>query len=141
MSNVRVRYAPSPTGTPHIGNIRTAIFDWLFARHMGGTFIFRIEDTDKNRETATGIDEQIEALRWFGLDWDEGIGIGGPHAPYIQSQRLPLYQEHAEKLIAVGLAYRAYDTKEQLDAMRAEQQRLGLPPGYDRRHRHLSDTE
>jgi len=141
MSNVRVRYAPSPTGSPHIGNIRTAIFDWLFARHSGGTFIFRIEDTDKTRETATGIDEQIEALRWLGLDWDEGIEVGGPHGPYIQSQRLAIYQEYAERLLAAGHAYRAYDTKDELDTMRAEQQRRGLPPGYDRRHRYLNDDE
>lgn len=141
MTEVRVRYAPSPTGSPHIGNIRTALFDWLFARHAGGKFIVRIEDTDKNRETPTGISEQIECLEWYGLDYDEGPGIGGPFGPYIQSQRLDLYREHVETLIAAGWAYRAYDTEERLKAMREDQQRRGLPPGYDRRHRFLTQEE
>ncbi len=141
MTNLRVRYAPSPTGSPHIGNIRTALWDWLLARHTGGTFVLRIEDTDKNREVSTGIAEQLEALRWLGLDYDEGYGIGGPHAPYLQSERLDIYRAHIDRLIAQGNAYVAYDTPEELDRMREEQQKRGLPPGYDRRHRFLTDDE
>src|SRR5579875_4166673 len=125
MSNVRVRYAPSPTGSPHIGNIRTALWDWLFARHTGGTFILRIEDTDKNREVPNGIEEQLEALAWYGLDFDEGPGVGGPFGPYIQSQRLEIYKAHAEQLIAEGKAYYAYDTTEELAAYREQQQKRG----------------
>ena len=87
-SRVRVRFAPSPTGEPHVGNIRTAIFDWLFARHNGGDFLIRVEDTDQARNTEGATDAMLEALRWLGLDWDEGPDIGGPYAPYYQSQRL-----------------------------------------------------
>jgi len=141
MTNVRVRFAPSPTGALHIGGIRTAFWDWLYARHTGGTFILRIEDTDKNRETADGVQVILDSLREYGLDYDEGPEKGGPHAPYIQSQRLPIYHKYAEQLIAEGKAYRAYDTPEELARMRESQQRRGLPPGYDRRHRHLGDAE
>jgi glutamyl-tRNA synthetase len=141
MTNVRVRYAPSPTGSPHIGNIRTALWDWLFARHTGGTFILRIEDTDQKREIPGAIEEIKEGLRWYGLDYDEGPDIGGPYGPYIQSQRLDIYKKHAEQLIAEGKAYYAYDTSEELDAFREQQQKRGLPSGYSRRHRHLSDED
>jgi glutamyl-tRNA synthetase len=141
MSNVRVRFAPSPTGALHIGGIRTAFWDWLYARHTGGKFILRIEDTDKNRETADGVQVILDSLREYGLDYDEGPGIGGPHAPYIQSQRLPIYHKYIQQLIAEGKAYRAYDTPEELARMRENQQKRGLPPGYDRRHRHLNDAE
>ena len=141
MTNVRVRFAPSPTGALHIGGIRTAFWDWLYARHTGGTFVLRIEDTDKNRETADGVQVILDSLRDYGLDYDEGPEKGGPHAPYIQSQRLPIYNKYAEQLIAEGKAYRAYDTPEDLARMRESQQRRGLPPGYDRRHRHLNDAE
>lgn len=141
MSNVRVRFAPSPTGAPHIGNIRTALFDWLFARHTGGKFILRIEDTDKNREVPGGIDFIKDALRWYGLDWDEGPDVGGGYGPYIQSERLHYYREYADQLVASGHAYRAYDTEERLKAMREDQQKRGLPTGYDRRHRYLSADE
>ena len=96
---VRTRYAPSPTGEPHLGNLRTALFDWLLARHHGGQFLLRIEDTDQARYVEGGVEQQMEALRWLGLDWDEGPDIGGPYAPYIQSQRLETYQEHAQQLI------------------------------------------
>src|SRR3990172_3532698 len=92
---VRVRYAPSPTGAPHIGNLRTALFNWLFARHEGGTFILRIEDTDRTRYVPEGVDWQYEALRWLGLEWDEGPDIGGAYAPYTQSERLGLYHPGA----------------------------------------------
>ncbi len=141
MTNVRVRYAPSPTGALHVGNVRTALWDWLYARHTGGTFVLRIEDTDKSRETQDGVAVILEALREYGLDYDEGPGKGGPHAPYVQSERLPIYREYADRLVAEGKAYRAYDTPDELARMREGQQRRGLPPGYDRRHRHLSDAE
>ncbi|MCW3061739.1 MAG: glutamyl-tRNA synthetase, partial [Capsulimonas sp.] len=120
MTTVRVRYAPSPTGIPHIGNIRTAMFDWLFARHTGGKFIVRIEDTDKNREVEGGVALQLDALRWYGLDWDEGPEVGGDYGPYIQSERLHFYHQYAEELIAAGKAYRAYDSEERLKSMRED---------------------
>ena len=141
MTNVRVRFAPSPTGALHIGGIRTAFWDWLYARHTGGTFVLRIEDTDKNRETADGVQVILDSLREYGLDYDEGPEKGGPHAPYVQSQRLPLYHKYADQLIAEGKAYRAYDTPDELARMRENQQKRGLPPGYDRRHRHLNEAE
>lgn len=141
MTKVRVRFAPSPTGSPHIGNIRTALWDWLFARHTGGTFILRIEDTDQKREISGAVEEIKEGLRWYGLDYDEGPDIGGPYGPYIQSQRLAIYREHVDRLIADGKAYYAYDTPEELNAFREQQQQRGLPTGYSRRHRHLTDED
>lgn len=141
MSNVRVRFGPSPTGALHIGGVRTALFDWLFARNTGGKFILRIEDTDKSREVPGSVEEIQETLRWYGLDWDEGPGVGGDYGPYIQSERLDIYKQYAEQLIASGHAYRAYDTEERLKAMREDQQKRGLPTGYDRRHRYLSAEE
>ena len=140
---VRVRYGPSPTGEPHVGNIRTALFDWLFARHHGGQFLVRIEDTDQRR-TVEGAEERIfDALRWLGIDWDEGPDIGGPYAPYRQSQRLPLYDEAVEKLLADGAAYRCACTPERLDALRKAQQSRKQPPGYDGhcRSRPLAEVE
>src|SRR5687768_6828500 len=89
---VRVRFAPSPTGQMHIGGLRTALFDWLLAKHAGGKFLLRIEDTDRTRYDPTALDALYESLRWLGLEWDEGPEVGGPHAPYVQSERLPLYQ-------------------------------------------------
>ncbi|MCX6021406.1 MAG: glutamate--tRNA ligase [Chloroflexi bacterium] len=138
---VRVRYAPSPTGEPHVGNIRTALFNWLFARHTGGAFLVRIEDTDVARTVPGALEAILDGLRWLGIDWDEGPEVGGPHAPYIQSQRLPLYQEAAERLIAAGHAYRCYCSSERLDQMRAEQTARKEPPRYDRRCRTLTDAE
>ncbi|MDD5700986.1 MAG: glutamate--tRNA ligase [Dehalococcoidales bacterium] len=138
---VRVRYAPSPTGFPHVGNIRTALFNWLFARHSGGKFIVRIEDTDVARTVPGAIEAILDSLRWLGLDWDEGPEAGGDHAPYYQSQRLPVYQEVAERLIKEGYAYYCYCSSERLEAMRAEQQRQKLPPGYDRRCRCITEDE
>jgi glutamyl-tRNA synthetase len=136
MSNdkpVRVRLAPSPTGTPHIGTMRTAIFDWLLARSTGGTFILRIEDTDRNRFVPGSLEYIYESLRWLGLEWDEGPEVGGPHAPYFQSERLDLYQAAAKRLIESGRAYECYCTPERLDAMRNRQRELKQPPGYDGR--------
>ena len=115
---VRVRYAPSPTGSPHIGNIRTALFNWLLARHTGGTFIVRIEDTDQNRLVPGAVEAILESLRWLGLDWDEGPERGGPSGPYYQSERLPLYRQYAEQLVAQGHAYHCYCTPAELDATR-----------------------
>ena len=132
---VRVRYASSPTGEPHVGNLRTALFDWLFARHHGGQFILRLEDTDQRR-LVEGAEEQIlEALRWLGLDWDEGPDVGGPVGPYRQSERLPLYHEAVEKLLADGAAYRCACTPERLVRLREEQRRRKQPPRYDGRCR------
>jgi glutamyl-tRNA synthetase len=138
---VRVRYAPSPTGFPHVGNIRTALFNWLFARHSGGKFIVRIEDTDVARTVPGSLESILDSLRWLGLDWDEGPEVGGPHGPYFQSQRLPVYQEAVERLIKEGYAYHCYCSSERLENMRAEQTRLKQPPGYDRHCRCLSSEE
>lgn len=138
---VRVRYAPSPTGRPHIGNIRTALFNWLLARHAGGKFLFRLEDTDRERFVEGAMETQFEALHWLGLQWDEGPDIGGPYGPYVQSERLPFYRKYAEELIASGNAYRCYCTKERLDALRLMQQERGLPTGYDRRCRELPEED
>lgn len=137
----RVRFAPSPTGYLHLGGLRTALFNWLHARHTGGQFILRIEDTDQSRYNPDSLADLMRGLRWLGLDWDEGPDVGGPHAPYVQSERQAIYTEYIQKLLASGHAYRCYCTAEELDAMRAEQRAQGKAPGYDRRHRFLSDEE
>jgi glutamyl-tRNA synthetase len=116
----RVRFAPSPTGYLHIGGARTALFNWLYARRHGGVFVLRIEDTDQERSTAESMRTILESLEWLGLDWDEGPGVGGPYGPYTQMERLALYREYAERLIAEGKAYRCYATKEELDVLRKE---------------------
>ena len=128
---VRVRIAPSPTGEPHVGMARTALWTWLYARRMGGQFILRVEDTDQSRSTEGALEHQMEALRWLGLDWDEGPDIGGPHAPYVQSQRLPGYQSAAARLLESGDAYRCFCSPERLSALRKAQQKAKRPPGYD----------
>ncbi|HET6478039.1 MAG TPA: glutamate--tRNA ligase [Dehalococcoidales bacterium] len=138
---VRVRFAPSPTGFPHVGNIRTALFNWLFARHNGGAFIVRIEDTDVARKVAGALEAILDGLRWLGLDWDEGPEVGGNYGPYFQSQRLDLYREAANRLVEQGDAYRCYCSPERMAEMRAEQQKRKQSPGYDRRCRDLSETE
>ena len=138
---VRVRYAPSPTGIPHVGNIRTALFDWLFARHEGGAFIVRIEDTDRARYDERALEGILESLRWLGLDWDEGPEVGGPHGPYFQSQRLELYQRYARQLIKDGHAYECFCSSDRLDEVRTAQQKRKEPPRYDRRCRNLSAAE
>ncbi len=138
---VRVRYAPSPTGEPHVGNIRTALFNWLLARHEGGTFILRIEDTDQARIVPGALEAIFDSLRWLGLDWDEGPEVGGPHAPYFQSQRLEHYHRASEQLIAADNAYRCYCSPQRLEEMRAEQMRYKQPPKYDRRCLKLSAGE
>ncbi len=130
---VRLRFAPSPTGYPHLGNIRTALFNWLFARHHGGKLILRIEDTDVARKVEGAIDAIIGSLRWLGLDWDEG--------PYLQSQRLPDYHQVADRLLQEGHTYWCYCSPERLESMRQEQARLKQPPKYDRRCRDLTQEE
>jgi glutamyl-tRNA synthetase len=139
--NVRVRYAPSPTGFPHVGNIRTALFNWIFARHAGGTFTVRIEDTDVARTVPGALEGILDGLRWLGLDWDEGPEIGGEYGPYFQSQRLPLYKQAAERLISQGDAYYCFCSPERLETMRAEQARRKVPPGYDRHCRNLTPEQ
>jgi glutamyl-tRNA synthetase len=119
MPPARVRFAPSPTGYLHIGGVRTAIFNWLWARKTKGTFVLRIEDTDQERSTRESVEVILDSLRWLGLVWDEGPGVGGAHGPYTQMERLAVYKDFAEKLIASGKAYRCYCTKEELDAQRA----------------------
>ncbi len=115
----RVRFAPSPTGYLHIGGARTALFNWLWARKTGGTFLLRIEDTDRERSTRQAVDAIFEGMRWLGLDWDEGPGKPGPSGPYFQMERLDLYRAHADRLVREGKAYACYCTKEELDAGRA----------------------
>lgn len=131
---VRVRYAPSPTGEPHVGNIRTALFNWLYARHTGGVFIVRIEDTDRARTVPGALEAILESLRWLGLDWDEGPEVGGPYGPYLQSQRTEagIYKEAADRLIASGWAYQCYCPPERLEEVRMRQMRDKKPPMYDR---------
>ena len=134
---VRTRFAPSPTGMPHVGNIRTALFSWLFARHYEGTFILRIEDTDQTRKAEGSVQEILESLRWLGLDWDEGPEVGGPYGPYFQSERLHIYQPFARRLVESGHAYYCSCTPERLEAVRSAQMRQRLPPKYDRHCRDL----
>lgn len=138
---VRVRFAPSPTGYPHVGNIRTAMFNWLFARHSGGRFIVRIEDTDVTRKVKGAVKAILDSLNWLGLDWDEGPEVGGDYGPYFQSERLELYKEAAERLVKQGDAYYCYCSPQRLEAMRAEQVERKQPPGYDRHCRNLSAEE
>ena len=140
--NVRVRFAPSPTGNPHIGNVRTAIFAWLFARKHGGSFMIRVEDTDRNRRTEGAVESMLESLRWVGLDWDEGPDIGGPKGPYVQSDRLDVYRRAADDLIASGHAYRCYCPPERLHELRQAQQDQGADSiGYDGHCRDLSASD
>ncbi len=138
---VRVRYAPSPTGNPHIGNIRTAMFNWLFARRNGGQFVVRVEDTDQGRITEGAVDHILDGLEWLGIDWDEGPRVGGPYGPYFQSERLERYHDAAERLIASGDAYRCYCPPQRVAELRKEQARNKQRQGYDSRCRYLSDQE
>ncbi len=135
MTEVRVRYAPSPTGDPHVGGMRTALFNWLLARHERGVFILRIEDTDQKRYVAEAVQSQIEALRWLGLDWDEGPDVGGPFGPYVQSERLDLYQDAARRLVESGHAYECFCSEERVDHVRLLQREGKQPPRYDGRCR------
>lgn len=137
----RVRFAPSPTGHLHLGGLRTALFDWLWARKTGGKFILRIEDTDRRRYEPESVASLMRGLTWLGLNWDEGPDVGGPHAPYVQSERQDVYKSYAQDLIDRGRAYRCYCTPERLETMREEQRRQRKPTGYDRRCRRLTAAE
>lgn len=137
-TEVRVRYAPSPTGHLHIGNARTALFNYLFARNLGGKFIIRIEDTDIKRNVAGGEENQLTYLKWLGIDWDESIDVGGGYGPYRQTERLDIYKEYWQQLLDRGLAYRCYCTEEELEQEREEQQSRGETPRYSGRHRNLT---
>ena len=138
---VRTRFAPSPTGDLHVGNIRTALFDWAYARHTGGKLIFRIEDTDRERVTDEYINRAIETLQWLGLSWDEGPHVGGPYGPYLQSQRLEIYTHWAKTFVANGDAYNCYCSTEELETRREKQRELNQAPGYDGKCRSLSADE
>jgi glutamyl-tRNA synthetase len=137
--DIRVRFCPSPTGTPHVGLVRTALFNWAYARHTGGTFIFRIEDTDQERDSEESYEQIIEALSWLGLDWDEGINVGGPNEPYRQSQRMDIYREVVEKLKAAGHLYESFLTGEEIDA-RNEAAGRAKQLGYDNSERDLDQS-
>jgi glutamyl-tRNA synthetase len=147
LAEVRVRFSPSPTGSIHIGGAKTAMYNTLFAHGQApregktGTFILRIEDTDQNRLVQGATEELMASLRWLGIEWDEGPDVGGPCAPYVQSQRTPLYQEHAARLVETGHAYPCFCTPERLAQVRAEQQARKQPPGYDRHCRDLPAEE
>lgn len=140
-AQVRVRMAPAPTGRFHIGNARTALYNWLFARHTGGRFVLRIEDTDQARSSREHVGEILEVFRWLGLDPDEGPDRGGDYGPYYQSQRLERYHDAAQRLLDEGKAYPCYCTAEELAERRREMERQGLPPRYDQRCRHLTPEQ
>jgi len=139
-SAVRVRFCPSPTGLPHVGMVRTALFNWAYARHVGGTFVFRIEDTDAARDSEESYQMLLDALRWLGLDWDEGVEVGGPHAPYRQSQRYDLYRDVVARLLDGGYAYESWSTPEEIEA---RHRAAGRDPklGYDGYDRDLTDEQ
>jgi glutamyl-tRNA synthetase len=139
-ADVRVRFCPSPTGTPHVGLIRTALFNWAYAKHTGGTMVFRIEDTDQARDSEESYHQLLDALRWLGITWDEGVETGGPHPPYRQSQRGPIYADIIERLRSSGHLYESFLTPEEIEAKNLE---LGRDPkqGYDNWERDLSDAQ
>jgi len=138
--SVRVRFCPSPTGNPHVGLVRTALFNWAFARHHGGTFVFRIEDTDSARDSEESYDALLDTLTWLGLTWDEGPVVGGPDAPYRQSERLDIYRDVAQRLLAAGLAYESFSTPDEVEARRKA---AGQDPklGYDNADRDFTDEQ
>ncbi|PZQ89812.1 MAG: glutamate--tRNA ligase [Leifsonia xyli] len=139
-TEVRVRFCPSPTGTPHVGMVRTALFNWAYARHTGGTLVFRIEDTDAARDSEESYLQLIDALDWLGIDWDEGVEKGGPHGPYRQSQRTEIYRELIERLTASGHLYESFVTPEEMEARNVA---AGRDPrqGYDNFERELTEAE
>src|SRR5687767_5590093 len=138
---VRVRFAPSPTGHLHVGGARTAIFNWLFARHHGGSFLIRVEDTDQARSTLESEQMVLEDLRWLGLHWEEGPDVGGPHTPYRQSERTELYKRTANDLVERGRAYRCFCTEEELERKRKVAEAEARPPHYDLTCYRLSPDE
>lgn len=135
---VRVRFCPSPTGSPHVGLARTALFNWAFARHHGGTFVFRIEDTDAARDSRESYETLLEVMRWLGFDWDEGPEVGGPHGPYRQSERYDIYADVAARLLDAGRAYHCYCAQEELDERNERARAEGRTPGYDGHCRSLT---
>lgn len=135
MTEVRSRFAPAPSGAIHVGNARTALYSWLTARHHGGSFVLRVEDTDASRVSEEAFHLVMDSLRWLGIEWDEGPDVGGPHAPYRQSERIDIYREHADRLVEAGRAYRCYCTPEELEQRRQEALARGEAPGYDGRCR------
>jgi glutamyl-tRNA synthetase len=139
-ADVRVRFCPSPTGTPHVGLVRTALFNWAYARHTGGSLVFRIEDTDANRDSEESYELIIEALTWLGLDWDEGINVGGPHAPYRQSERFDIYRGIIERLLESGHVYESFSDASEIDA-RNEAAGRAKQLGYDNFDRTLTDEQ
>lgn len=139
--SMRVRFAPSPTGFLHVGSARSALFNWLAARHAGGVFILRSDDTDTERNSPEYHEDIVAGLRWLGLDWDEGVEVGGPYAPYQQSERLGRYREAAEAMLAAGDAYRCFCTAAELDERRKAAMAEGRPPGYDARCRSIPPDE
>lgn len=140
-NKIRVRYAPSPTGHLHIGNARTAIFNYLFARSHKGTFVIRIEDTDTKRNVKGGTKSQLENLKWLGVDWDEGPDVGGDYGPYRQSERKEIYQKYIDELLEKGLAYKSYLTEEQLTKMREDQEAHGQMPHYEYEFEGMSEDQ
>ncbi len=138
---VVARFCPSPTGNPHVGMARTALFSWAFARHNGGKFVFRIEDTDTSRDNEESYQLLIDVMRWLGLDWDEGPEVGGDHGPYRQSERMDIYADVAQKLLESGHAYKAYDSAEELEERRNAARAAGKPSGYDGLHRDLTPEQ
>ena len=139
--DVRVRFAPAPTGYMHIGNLHTALFNWLFARKQGGTMLLRIEDTDELRSTSDALEVIYQGLKWIGLDWDEGADVGGEYGPYVQSERLDIYQQYLEQLLEAGRAYECSCAPEELAERREVMRARGIPPKYDGRCAALSDDE
>lgn len=139
--SVRCRFAPAPTGYLHVGGARTALFNWLFARHNGGSFVLRIEDTDRKRSTEEAIDAVVDSLSWLGLDWDEGPGVSGPFGPYRQTERMTLYADVAKRFLDQERAYFCYCTPAELEDRRREALKRGETPGYDGRCRRLSEEE
>ncbi|PTL38486.1 glutamate--tRNA ligase [Alkalicoccus saliphilus] len=139
--DIRVRFAPSPTGHLHIGGARAALFNYLFARHHGGTFVVRIEDTDQARNVDLATEKLLESLKWLGLDWDESVDKGGPYAPYKSMERLDTYQKYVDQLLAEGKAYHCYMTTEELEKEREEQRARGETPMYSGRDRNLTEDE
>lgn len=140
-NEIRVRYAPSPTGQLHIGNARTALFNYLFAKHYDGKFIIRTEDTDEKRNVEGGEESQLRYLKWLGIEWDEGPDIGGEYGPYRQTERLNIYKKYVDELLERGLAYKCYMTEEELEEERDAQRARGEVPKYSGKHRNLTEEQ
>src|ERR1017187_4637207 len=138
---VRVRFAPSPTGSLHVGSARTVLFNWLYARHFDGTFVLRIEDTDTVRSTREFEEMQKTDMKWLGLDWDEGPDGAGDYGPYRQSERQPIYKKLADDLMRRGLAYYCFCTDEELEVKKQRAMKAGMPPQYDGKCREVSKED